>query len=126
MAILVISLVAIGSLTTLTTSFKIIEDSRFNTLAAQVLQSHVENLRLKNWSALTTELQSPTFTIPNSDINKNLGQFTGYQSFEETRTGFRKVTIQVEWVSPNGKIHRRSYTTNFSKNGINDYYYRTF
>ena len=125
-ALTVLILVLVSSIAAITIGFRLLEDARFSTLASQVLQSEMENLRLKNWTQLSTVPTSGSFTV-DSDINTaSFGRFTCTRSISDVRTDMKQVTLSVTWRSMDGRAHSRQYTTYIGKDGLNDYYYRTF
>jgi prepilin-type N-terminal cleavage/methylation domain-containing protein len=128
MALAVVVLVFMSSLSAITIGFRILEDARMSTLASQVLQSEMENLRLKNWAQLGTLPESGSFAVETS-----LGD-PGFDRFACTRTirnvdaiaDVKEVALDLSWTSMSGAQHNRRYVTYMAKDGLHDYYYRRF
>jgi type II secretory pathway pseudopilin PulG len=132
MAAVIISLVFVSSIAALGRGFQMLETARNNTLASQVLQSEMENLRLLNWAKLMELAPSVPMTqsfAVDSSFAETVGhKFVGERRIESLGEGdtrdMRKITLTVSWTSSNGKANRRTYVTYFGKDGINDFYYR--
>lgn len=124
-ATMVIGLVMASSMTGLRMGFALIETARYNTLASQILQSEMENLRLKNWSDIAA-LQDGNFEMDPSFQGTQAEKFTTTRSVEDVSTSLCKITLEVQWAAFNGATLSRRYVTFFSKDGLNDYYYRSF
>jgi len=109
------------------------------TLATQVLQSLMEDLRLNNWTQVTT-LQAAA----NNGVSGNVtidSSFTGYSTtaaamlsdFVCTRTisdvagqtNMKLLTLNVAWVGYNGGSRAISFSSYYGKSGLYDYFYTT-
>lgn len=117
-----------GSIVVLQMGFKALDTARKTTLAAQVIQSEMERIRLRPWAQLP-----PTGTITLTDIFPT-GTATQdiYKAFTATRTvsdvtgkvgEMKKITVTVTWNGLDGQSHTRSTDTIYCKDGLNDYYY---
>ena len=123
-SVAVLVLVFVSALGAITIGFRILEDARLSTLASQVLQSEMENLRLKNWSQLSDMPASSTFTVESSLGSDAFDKFTCRRAIRDVRTDLKQVVLTLTWISMGGQEHTRSYTTLISNDGLNDYYYR--
>jgi type II secretory pathway pseudopilin PulG len=119
-----------GSLTAMQSGFKALDTARSATLAAQIMQCQVENLRLKNWTQLESFVGEKTFTktelealLPTS-AQDAAGRFTLTQKIAPIagRTGMMDVTLQVDWTGVGGIRHSRNFVTRYSQSGLYDYY----
>lgn len=119
----VLILVFVSAIGAMTIGFRMLEDARFNTLASQVLQSEVENLRLKNWSDLTALPASEVVTISSKFSTATFGRFTCVRKITSVRADTRRIVVALRWKSMSGKANVRTYTTYMTKDGLNDYYY---
>jgi len=124
MSVAVLGLTVASTLVAMQMGFAMIETARNNTLASQILQSEIEELRLLNWDRLT-DLTDGNFPLEGSFPSSVADRFTCSRTFATPRAGIRQVTLRVEWKSNKGVSHSREYTTFFSKEGLNDYYYRS-
>ncbi len=123
-AVAVLGLTIASSLVAMQMGFSMIETARDNTLASQILQSEMENLRLMNWDKLT-DLGDGEFSLEGKFQETAAQRFTCSRTITSPKTGMRQVTLEVNWTSNNGVERSRRYTTFFSKEGLNDYYYRS-
>lgn len=124
-AIVVLSLVVASSLMAMRMGFSMIEAARDNTLASQILQSEMENLRLKNWEQIS-ELTDGTFDIEEGFSETVANRFVCGRTVTQSKSGLREIALDVEWQNSRGQTINRQYVSFFSKSGLNDYYYRAF
>jgi prepilin-type N-terminal cleavage/methylation domain-containing protein len=125
-ALTVVVLVFMSSLGAITIGFRILEDARLSTLASQVLQSEMENLRLKNWSQLSALPESGSFSIETSLGSAGFDRFQCTRAISYARADVKQVDLTLSWTSMSGAQHTRRYVTYIAKEGLNDYYYRRF
>lgn len=109
-------------------SFAALDTARNSTLAAQVMQSEIERLRLMNWtdlSALTGANQTVNVSNTFSSNAQMANKFTANRTIAaaDGRTDMMEITITVRWNGANGMQHTRSFMTRYSKNGLYDYFY---
>lgn len=127
MAASVLMLGILSSLFALQSGFQMIDTARKTTLASQILQSEVENLRLKNWSQIDALPASETLAVEDIDDSFSTVShlFSCTRTVSQVRTNLKRVILVVQWTSYDGRTLTRQYETYFGKNGLNDYYYRT-
>ncbi len=105
---------------------KLIETARDETRASQVLQSEIEDLRTLDWATLAT-LSSEATYAPKSEFTDAYSSRYSVKRKIATRSATEKrVTMQVTWTDNRGTDHTREYITLIAKNGLYDYYYRSF
>lgn len=124
-AVAVLALTATSSIVAMKAGFSMIEMSRDNTLASQILQSEMENLRLKSWDQLTA-LGDGNFNLEETFSEVVARRFSGGRVVRQPEDGLREVTLYVEWKTSKGQEMNRQYISYFSRSGLNDYYYRAF
>lgn len=121
----ILALTVASSILAMRVGFSMIESARDNTLASQILQSEMENLRLKSWGQLE-DLSNGSFQIEEAFIGTTADRFLCERVLNEVRPGLMEVILRVEWKSGDGRTVTREYSSYFSEGGLNDYYYRTF
>lgn len=139
MAFSVLVLAICGSLTALQKSFSSIDTARCSTLAAEVMQSQVENLRLMKWSVLTAQPQ-PSHTFTKEELRKLvpisaadvIDRFTLTQTLQldpayadkSGNPSMMKITLEVTWTGSGGGTaqHSRTFTALYAKEGLYNYY----
>lgn len=111
-------------------SFKSLDTARTSTLAAQVMQSEIERLRLLNWSDLSSLVSSEPTTIDVANVYSGdsamAKRFTATRHIRPTpgrETSMLDIQVSVTWRSLNGVSLTRSFKTKYSKNGLYDYFY---
>jgi Tfp pilus assembly protein PilV len=139
MGAMVMFLAVSTSILVLQRGYQSLDDARNTTLATQVLQSLMEDLRLNNWTQINA-LQSAA----NNGVSGNVtidSSFTGYSTtaanmlsdFVCTRTvadvsgqsNMKLLTLAVTWVGYNGTSHSLSFSSYYGKSGLYDYFYTT-
>ena len=148
LASVVLVTIFLGTLTALVQGFSMLDTARNTTLAAQIIQSEIEDLRLQPWTALNAH---PVDTAETVDLAHSIGstlspaelaelsqRFTVTRRFTNVagRTGldadgtttiptFKRVTFTVSWTDYHHRSHTRSYETSLGYRGLSDYFAAT-
>ncbi len=125
-AVLVLAAVVASTIMAMRAGFTMIQVARDNTMASQILQSEMENLRLMRWDDLVTLEEVESFSVGDDFDTTVAARYSAVRrvtEFEE-RNGVIEVELEIRWTGVGGAGHRRVYRTTFTKNGLNDYYYR--
>ncbi|HUG12053.1 MAG TPA: hypothetical protein VMM36_13620 [Opitutaceae bacterium] len=124
---MVLVLVFISTFTVIQTGFEMIDVSRNTGLAGQILQSEIEDIRLKNWANLPDE--GTTDIILPTAFNAVASRFAATRTVALVRNAdgsvnpdMKRVTVQVSWTAYTGRTHTRRYETYYTEGGLNDYY----
>lgn len=132
-AVMVLGMVVASTVMALRTGFTMIQLARDNTMAAQILQSEMENLRMMSWAKLTQLEAEEEFEVDTQLDEGFAEKFSRtrrvddmYDDDGNQREGMKEVVLEIEWTGAVGTQHRRVYRTRFGKEGLNDYYYRAF
>jgi hypothetical protein len=136
MATFVMALAISSSITTLQVGYRSIDTARNMTLAGQILQSMIEDIRLKQWTEINAMAATTTGAISTFDTS---GSFTGFSTtaarmlnrFTFTRTvadvtgqtGMKRIVLTATWKGVDGRSSSVNYTTFYAQNGLYDYYY---
>lgn len=126
LAVLVLGLVVGSTLVAMRSGFTMIQLARDNTMASQILQSEMENLRLMNWQQLGELPEEGEFEVDTQLDASIADRYERHRRIEVIRTSMKEVELTVEWTTVGGTRHSRTYRTLFSREGLNDYYYRAF
>lgn len=133
-AAVLLSFVVMTSLTALSKAYGFTRHARMITLAGQIAQSAMEDLRLRNFSDLKTyaaQSQPVSFAslLASERFASNFtqgfaltGTFTTLVASTSSQLGKIAVTLTVTWTE-NGTPYTRSLTTYFGEKGLSDYYY---
>lgn len=120
MGALVLTLVFFSTFSVMQKGFEMVDISRNTGLAGQILQSEIEDIRLKNWASLPADGTS-NITLP-SAFDTVAGRFAATRTVSSVNSDMKKVTVQVTWTAYTGRTHTRRYETYYTKGGLNDYY----
>jgi prepilin-type N-terminal cleavage/methylation domain-containing protein len=119
--------------------FCVIQSTRENLRATQIMMQKMEAVRLFTWSQIcdTNNYLKPFFVEPYDPlgVTNNCGgaEYTGYISAavpatgdlpEAYRTNMRTVTVTVYWTNLNGGkplVHTREIQTRVARNGMQNY-----
>lgn len=131
------------SIVAMQSGFKQIDVARGTTLAAQIIQSEMERLRMMSWTGISALATATDTTAPYpSGSPAGVEMFDGATYFTTnaeiagrytiTRTvadstdhpgEAKTITIVVRWQSYDNRWHQRSFTGIYCQNGLYDYYY---
>jgi Tfp pilus assembly protein PilV len=127
MATFVMAFGICSSIIAMQAGFKQIDLARGTTIAAQIIQSEMERLRMMSWTsigALTTPLtfDGSTYFSSNPDI---AGKYTITRTIapNAVTAEIKDLTVLVRWQGYDGRWHERSFTAIYAKNGLYDYFY---
>ena len=132
-ASVVLVLMFLSALSAMQQGFKMIDTARNTTIAGQVIQSEIEDLRLKSWAVLSSLPGETTINIADS-IGKGLPAAEGTAlakrfianrsvvDIPDRNNNLKRITINVSWADANGARHNRSYETLFGHFGLSDYF----
>lgn len=125
-----------SAIITLQSGFKAIDVARGTTLAAQIIQSEMERLRMMPWNNTGTVAVDSIAELPDTETFDGatyfssstdvVGRYTITRAVEDdaARPGeARNITVTVRWQSYDGRWHQRSFTALYCKNGLYDFYY---
>src|SRR5688572_25345516 len=133
-AAVLLGFVIMSSLTALSQAYSFTRHARMVTLAGQIVQSVMEDLRLRNFSDLKAyAAQSQPVSFASTLASERFasafttgfalnGQFTTQVASSATQLGMISVTLTVTW-SEHGTPFTRSLKTYFGEKGLSDYYY---
>lgn len=127
-----------SSILVMQSGFRSLDTARKTTLAAQIMQSEMEKIRMLNWTqvkALITNGSSPisldTIFPNNTDVEKHiLAEME--RTFTATRTAAYvtgtddqvvEIATRISWRGIDGVRHERTSSTRYCQNGLYSYYY---
>ena len=139
---LVLALVITSSITVMQSGFRAMDTARNTTIAGQILQSVMEDLRMLPWSSTTSGANSITLlqtSNNNVDGNVTLGasftngdaaaaamvsRFTITRNITDVGTDMKNIALTAAWTGIDGRRHSLTYTSYYGKNGLHDYFVR--
>ena len=117
--------------------YRSLDLARTLTLSAQVLQSEMELVRMKAWGDIATLASDPDGTAPLQKFETMFVNAAMPRDFKLTRavadpktiivgtgteTVMRQITVTATWKTVDGITHTRSTSTQYCREGLNDYY----
>jgi Tfp pilus assembly protein PilV len=133
-AAVLLAFVIMTSLTALSQAYGITRHARMVTLAGQIVQSAMEDLRLRNYNdlkayaaqsqpvSMSALLASERFASNFTQGFSLTAQYTTLVTSTSTQYGKIGVTITVSWTE-NNVSYTRKIITRFGEKGLSDYYY---
>jgi Tfp pilus assembly protein PilV len=133
-AAVLLGFVVMSSLTALSQAYGFTRHARMVTLAGQIVQSAMEDLRLRNFNELksyavqsqpvdfASMLASERFASNFTQGFTMTARFTTLVASASGQLGKISVTLNVSWVEHGSTFHR-SITTYFGEKGLSDYFY---
>lgn len=124
-----------SSIIVMQSGFRSLDTARKTTLAAQIMQSEMERIRMLSWTSVSSlvdgEIDLATIFPKNSEIEERiLAQMQ--RTFTATRAilplaeysgEIVEITVNIDWRGIDGAPHRRSSSTRYCKDGLYAYYY---
>jgi len=145
MAAFVLVTILLGTLTGLLQGFAMLDTARNTTLAAQIIESQIEDLRLQPWATIngfppstdqTVDLAAAIGSNPSLStaekaalaqrfsITRRFTDAAGRTDADGSST-FKRVTFSISWRDYNNRSHTRSYETFLGRYGLSDYFAAT-
>ncbi len=130
MAAFVLVFMLLSTLAALQVGFGVLDTARNTTLAGQVIQSEIEDIRLRPWISLpasgTIDLaQSIGSGLSSAERAALSNRFTATRTIEGVtgrEADFKRVAVAVSWADYSGRTHVRRYETLLGRNGLSDYF----
>lgn len=120
--VLVLGIVA--AITTMQGGLQAIDSARNLTMATQLMQSEMEQLRLKSWVQLDA-LQAAGDNVVPLDAGATGARFTCTRTIRDLKTDMKEIVLNAEWRGYNGRLQSARLITRYGKSGLNDYFYTT-
>jgi Tfp pilus assembly protein PilV len=114
----------VSAITALQQGLQAVDTARNLTLASQLMQTEIEQLRLKNWSQLQA-LQDSGQTSVALDGGAATARFTCTRVISDLKADMKTITVTTTWNGYDGRPHSARLVTRYSKSGLNDYFYTT-
>ena len=117
------------SIIAMQSGFKQIDLGRGTTIAAQIMQSEMERLRMMSWTSIyalagTSEtFDGSTYFSSSADVAGKYFVTRAVTPDADRPTEVMTLAVSVRWQTYDGRWHRRSSTALYAQNGLYDYYY---
>jgi hypothetical protein len=118
-----------SSIVAMQSGFRSLDYARGLTLSSQILQSEIEAIRLLPWGQVKALPETPPEKLPLVDLDTVFEDaprphnFKIYHAFEDVIAGqMLRITVTASWTTLDGITHRRSTSTEYCIDGLNDFY----
>jgi Tfp pilus assembly protein PilV len=134
MAAVIMVLAIVGMIQVIVSGSEMLDISRKQTIAMQVIHGQMDNIRRSDWTQVTALATSVTVDVDGGDqsgfvfgtalptITKG---FRCTRTISDVRTDLKQVTFTVTWTGNTGRSHTRSGSTYVGKNGLYVSYQRS-
>lgn len=117
-----------GMLQMITQGNYLVELARDNTMVTQLIQSEIEDLRTLNWTDLQALDGLESVTPQGNFIEQFADDYYCFRyviDSSDDPINKKWIWVYASWVDSANRTHWVYYFTQFSKDGLNDYYYRS-
>ncbi len=126
MAVFILGLVFASAFTTLSQGYTIVENARDFTRVSQILQNELESLRTISWTDITALPATETYQ-PDAIFTDEYGdRYAITRTITTPKVNQRELLVTVSFTDSLGRTRTLFYRTTYTKEGIGDFYYRTF
>ena len=130
----VLVLTITGMIQVIVSGTEMLDVSRKQTIAMQIIHGQLDNIRLSDWNAVENLNTPRTVTVASGDqqgfvFGSNLPAispgFRCTRTISEVRTDLKQVTFTVTWTGRTGRTYTRTGSTYVGKNGLYVTYQRS-
>jgi uncharacterized protein (TIGR02598 family) len=125
----VLAFTLVGMIGTIESGAKMMDVSRNQTIAAQILRSEIDGLRTQSWNTVSGYSYSSTSVTSSIDAAFNAGTqgFSAVRKVNQVggNSTLLQITFTVSWKGITGLNYSRSSTTYVGQNGLSLAYQRT-
>ena len=115
----------VGMIQVVISGSEMLDVSRKQTVAMQIIHTQIESIRLSDWTTVNTLPTSATSVAINSSLQPVSSGFTCQRTISLVKTNLKQITFTVVWYGNTGRRYSRSGSTYVSKNGLYVTYQRT-
>lgn len=125
MAATILLLGIVGMMHAITSGTEMLDTSRKQTLAGQIIQNEIERVRLLKWSEVSSLSANPTTVTLAGVFIAQDKSFSCERTVADVKNDLRKLTFTVTWKSNTHRVHTRTGETYIGKNGLSVTYQRS-
>jgi Tfp pilus assembly protein PilV len=120
LAAALLAMSVVGMIQAVTYGSQMLDVSRKQTVAAQIIRTEIDKLHLTDWATVSGYSASATAVTLDPSFAGVANGFTVSRKavLVATRTDFKKITFTVTWRGNTGRSYSRSGSTYFGKNGL--------
>jgi prepilin-type N-terminal cleavage/methylation domain-containing protein len=103
---------------------RMVEDAREEIRASQIIQSELEAMRTLTWDDLENKGTGWSIIDPQGNFVQQFAKdYLAYRWVYNINSEQKRIAIWVRWTNSRGEYTYQMFSTIFTKNGLNDYYY---
>jgi len=135
----VMLLAIVGMIQVVVSGSEMLDLSRKQTIAMQIIHGQIDNIRLSNWATVNGYPATRTVAVDDANQSTNVSYgfvfgsnlpgiskgFSCTRTISTVRTDLKQVTFTVSWTSNTGRAYQRSGSTYFGNNGLYVTYQRS-
>lgn len=128
----VLALAIVGMIQAVVSGSEMLDLSRKQTIAAQIIHGQIDQMRLNNWSEISALAATATVNVDAANQAANIAagfafgpnlpavckDFTCTRTIANVRTDLKRMTFTVSWKGNTGRSYSRTGTTYVGKNGL--------
>lgn len=129
MAAAVMALAIATSITTMQRAFLALDSARNTTIAAQIMQSEFERMRLQSWATIDAYAAGPETLMIDPSFTQSAAigtRFSLQRAVAPVHSEMKRITLTIAWHGYDGREVTRSFQTYYGKNGLYDYFYNSY
>lgn len=107
----------VGMMQAVTSGSEMLDVSRKQTVATQIIHGEIEKIRVCDWSEISA-LPTTSLVPLSSSFQASSPSFKCSRSVSDVKTDLKQVTYTVTWVGSTGRSYTRSGSTYVGKNGL--------
>lgn len=119
----VLILAIVSALTTLQFGFRSLDAARNLPKASQIMQTELENLRLRNWDQLQALQDAKETAVTVDPRLAGSTAFACNREIRDIRIHLKEIAVTTTWKGLDGRPREARLITRYGKNGLNDYFY---
>jgi Tfp pilus assembly protein PilV len=125
MAAVIMLVGVVGMIDAIKIGSEMLDLSRKQTIAIQVIHSEIDRMRLSSWSDVQQLPATSTYDLSSTSFQGISQGFSCTRVVSDVRTDLKKITYTVTWTGNTGRSYSRSSSTYVGKNGLYVAYQRS-
>lgn len=121
----VMAAVIVGMIQVIVSGSEMLDVSRKQTVAMQIIHGQIDSVRLNDWSTVSGLAAGPTTVTIDSSFQAVSTGFTCRRTVSTVKSNLKQITFTVTWRGNTGRSYSRSGSTYVGKNGLYVTYQRS-
>jgi len=125
MAAVIMLVGVVGMIDAIKIGSEMLDLSRKQTIAIQVIHSEIDRMRLSSWTDVQQLPATSTYDLSSTSFQGVSQGFSCTRVVSDVRTDLKKITYTITWTGNTGRSYSRSSSTYVGKNGLYVAYQRS-